>query len=247
MVDGIEKFKKKFERFPDCYTVIGGAACEILMKEADTNFRATKDIDMILLLEDKYVKFAKEFWSFILEGGYKCGWKNSNDLHFYRFTEPKKGYPYMIELFSRKPNYHLEVRNNIIPIHIDEEVSSLSAILLNDDFYNFMLEGRRTVAGVSVLGAEHLIPFKMFAWIDLLNRKKNKEHVNEKDLKKHKNDVFRLIQIVNPDKKIQTRGLVKENINMFLQEIRKENIRLETLKLPFSFDDAIAILEDMYM
>ncbi len=32
--------------------------------------------------------------------------------------------------------------SSIIPIHIDDELSSLSAIMLNDDFYNFMLEGR---------------------------------------------------------------------------------------------------------
>ena len=41
--------------------------------------------------------------------------------------------------------------------------SSLSAILLNDDFYKFMMSGRRVVDGIGVLGAEHLIPFKMYA------------------------------------------------------------------------------------
>ena len=29
MVKGIEKFKKFFEGFEDCYVVIGGTACEI--------------------------------------------------------------------------------------------------------------------------------------------------------------------------------------------------------------------------
>ncbi len=33
----------------------------------------------------------------------------------------------MIELFSRKPGYHLEVEEGIIPIHIDDDTSSLSA------------------------------------------------------------------------------------------------------------------------
>lgn len=49
---------------------------------------------------------------------------------------------------------------------MDEDTSSLSAILLNDDFYNFMLQGRAVVDGISVLRAEYLIPFKMFAWLD---------------------------------------------------------------------------------
>ena len=79
MVNGMESFRTKFIDYPDCYTVIGGAACDILMSEADVPFRATKDIDMILLLEDRYQDFAKVFWEYIKEGGYRCGWKNSKD------------------------------------------------------------------------------------------------------------------------------------------------------------------------
>ena len=60
------------------------------------------------------------------------------------------------------------------------------AILLNDDFYNFMLQGLKIINDICVLGAEYLIPFKMYAWLDLKNKKQNGEHVNEKDLKKHK-------------------------------------------------------------
>lgn len=83
-------------------------------------------------------------------------------MHFYRFTEGRVGYPTMIELFSRKPAYPLEIEEGIIPIHIDDDTSSLSAILLNDDFYKFMMSGRRVVDGIGVLGAEQLIPFKMY-------------------------------------------------------------------------------------
>lgn len=60
MVEGIESFREKFRDYTDCYTVIGGAACDILMSEAEIAFRATKDIDMILILEDKKAEFAKE-------------------------------------------------------------------------------------------------------------------------------------------------------------------------------------------
>ena len=88
MVAGIDSFRDKFRGFEDCYTVIGGAACDILMSEADIDFRLTKDIDMILILEDKKEEFAKAFWEYIKEGKYKCGWKNSDTMHFYRFTEP---------------------------------------------------------------------------------------------------------------------------------------------------------------
>ncbi len=60
MVEGLESFREKFKDFTDCYTVIGGAACDILMSEAEISFRATKDIDMILILEG--ARFVKEFF-----------------------------------------------------------------------------------------------------------------------------------------------------------------------------------------
>ena len=247
MVVGIDSFRDKFRGFEDCYTVIGGAACDILMSEADIDFRLTKDIDMILILEDKKEEFAKTFWEYIKEGKYKCGWKNSDKMHFYRFTEPIDGYPVMIELFSRKPGYNLEVEEGIISIHIDDDTSSLSAILLNDDFYGFMLKGRRVVDGISVLGADYIIPFKMYAWVDLKRRKSKGEHVNERDYKKHKNDVFRLLQIVDPEVNIETEGLVRESIEAFLTEVISEPVRIEQLGLQISMEDALEILRSKYL
>jgi hypothetical protein len=68
MVVGMESFIQKFRDYSDCYTIIGGAACDILMTEADTDFRATKDIDMILIMEAGQQDVGKEFWEYILEG-----------------------------------------------------------------------------------------------------------------------------------------------------------------------------------
>ena len=242
----INSFIEKFKDYADCYTVIGGTACDILMTEAGTDFRATKDIDMILIMEARYKEFAHIFWEFIMAGGYRFGWKNSEKAHFYRFTEPRSGYPAMIELFSREPNYINFIPDGIIPIHIDEDTSSLSAILLNDDYYKFMLTGRRVVSGISVLDTEHLIPFKMYAWLDLKDKKARGEHVNERDLKKHKYDVFRLLQIARRDNKIETNGIVRENIIRFMEEIRMENIPFIQLLLPFEMQEALAYLGEIY-
>ncbi len=247
MVNGMESFIRKFGDYADCYTIIGGAACDILMTEADTEFRATRDIDMILIMEARYREFVKVFWEYILEGGYRFGWKNSDNVHFYRFTEPKAGYPYMIELFSREPGYIDHVPAGIVPLHIDDDSSSLSAILLNSDYYQFMLDGRKTVSGVSVLDAEHLIPFKMYAWLDLKDRKARGEHVNERDLKKHKYDVFRLLQIVDRGMTIETTGLIEENIRRFLQEIITEEIPFRQLELPFEMNEALEYLYSLYL
>ena len=247
MIEGIEKFKERFAEYSDCYTIIGGTACDILMSEADTDFRATKDIDMILIMEARYKEFAGIFWEFIKEGGYRCGWRNSENTHFYRFTDPKPSYPSMIELFSREPDYISDIPSGIVPLHISDDVSSLSAILLNDDFYRFMLDGRLTVDDICILDAEHLIPFKMYAWLDLKDRKENGEHVNERDYKKHKYDVFRLLQIVSRDKKVTSFGLVEESIQRFLKEITNENIPFQQLGLPFDLEVALGYLKDIYL
>lgn len=247
MVDGIESFRDAFKDFSDCYTVIGGAACGILMSEQDVEFRATHDIDMILILEDKKKEFSSVFWKYIKEGGYRCGWKTNDDVHFYRFTEPKTGYPSQIELFSRRQDYHLEVEQGIIPIHIDDDTSSLSAILLNDDYYNFMMEGRKVVNDIPVLAAEYLIPFKMYAWLDLTSRKARGEFVKEKDLKKHKYDVFRLMSIIDESATIKLSGLVKEKTAEFLEKIKEEPLSLDSIHAIHTKEDSIEILKAIYL
>lgn len=141
---------------------------------------------------------------------------------------------------------HSERNLKIIRIHIDEDVSSLSAILLNDDFYYFMMKGRKVVNDIGILDAEHIIPFKMFAWLDLKRRKEAGEHVNEKDLKKHKNDVFRLLQIVPVGTRVESNGLVKENILQFIMDIRSQELRLKDMGLPFDKEEAIGLLQEIY-
>ena len=200
MISGMESFREYFQGYEDCYTIIGGAACDILMHDAALSFRATKDIDMILLIENRFEAFATLFWKYIKAGGYRCGWKSAEKPHFYRFTEPQKSnFPVMIELFSRRPDFQSE-RSDVYltPLPVSDEVSSLSAIMLDEDYYKLMLVGRRTVDGISVLSAEHLILFKIKAWLDLAQKKTESLHVNERDLKKHKNDVFRLFALVDP-------------------------------------------------
>ena len=245
-VTGWELFREKFSGYEDYYVVIGGFACEVLLGAAELDFRATKDIDMILLIDGDFPTFGHVFWDFIKEGGYKCGWKQSKELHFYRFTEPKPGYPVQIELFSRMPDYHLNTDSTIVPIHIDDEVSSLSAIVMNDDFYKLLKEGKTVVNGISTIDAVYLIPFKMFAWINLLEKKERGEYVNERDLKKHKLDVFRLLQIVHDNAGIVLNGMCAEAVQKYLKLIRNEHLMLEQIGLDFTMEEGLQRLEEIY-
>jgi hypothetical protein len=48
-----------------------------------------------------------------------------------------------------------------------------------------------------VLDALYLIPFKAKAWLDLSDRKTAGEQIDSKNIRKHKNDVFRLSELLN--------------------------------------------------
>lgn len=249
MVSGIDKFVEKFKDYSDCYTIIGGAACDILMGELSRDFRATKDIDMILIMEGRSEEFTKLFWEFIKDGGYKCGWKNDNEPHFYRFTEPVAGYPVQIELFSRLPDYHLESITPIIPIYISDDISSLSAILLNDDYYRLMLDGKKVVNGVSVLGAEYLVPFKMFAWMNLLEMKNQGQHVNERDLRKHKLDVFRLLEIVEAGTVVSIPDAIASDVKRFVETVALEQLdhSLNQIGVEITQSQGIDLIKTIYL
>jgi len=86
----------------------------------------------------------------------------------------------------------------------------------------------------------------MYAWLNLKDRKTCGEHVNEKDFRKHKYDVFRLIQIVKTDSVTETEGQVRESVIDFVTALEDENINLQQIGLPFSKEEGIRILKQMY-
>ena len=149
-VRGLDRFKEHMVGLEDSYAVIGGTACEVLLEDADLEFRATKDIDMVLLVEGRLPEAAAAVWRLVRAGGYSCGWKGSARAHFYRFTEPTDpGFPVMIELFSAAPDFIDEDAGIVVaPMPLDDEVSSLSAILLDEDHYRFMKGRCEIVDGI---------------------------------------------------------------------------------------------------
>jgi len=83
-----------------------------------------------------------------------------------------------------------------------------------------------------------------------LDRKRAGEHVNEKDLKKHKYDVFRLLQIVTTGIKVESEGLVTECIHRYIEEISavdESEIRLLQMGMPFDSDRGVELLKEIYL
>lgn len=71
MVVGLESFKKWFKDYEEQYVIIGGTACSLLMMDEGLDFRATKDIDMVLIIEAITPEFGKCFWEYILNAEYE--------------------------------------------------------------------------------------------------------------------------------------------------------------------------------
>ena len=49
MVNGFTKFKERFQGVENQYVIIGGTACDLIMKNEELPFRATKDVDIVLI------------------------------------------------------------------------------------------------------------------------------------------------------------------------------------------------------
>lgn len=233
MVRGIDSFRDWFRGYEEQYAIIGGTACDLLMTDEGLEFRATKDIDLVLIVEAIDAGFGKRFWEYVVDAGYEHKNKSTGDSQFYRFTGPQtRDYPIMIELFARKPDAIVLPEDAVLsPLPIDEEISSLSAILLNEDYYEFLKQGRIHVSGVTVLDAPYLIPFKAKAWIDLSDRKAAGEQVDSKNIRKHKNDVFRLTELLdqNQAKLPYLPDAIRNDMSKFVEQMVAEDVNLKQL------------------
>ena len=118
--------------------LIGGTACDLAFTDTGVPFRATKDLDIVLCVESLDADFTRAFWEFVKEGEYELQESSTGEKRLYRFKKPKQtDFPVMLELFARVPDALGERPGaELTPIPFDEDVSSLSAILLDADYYD---------------------------------------------------------------------------------------------------------------
>lgn len=225
MVKGLEVFQEYFKDYADQYVLIGGAACSISFDIQEISFgRTTKDLDIVLIVEAQTKAFGQRFWQFIRDGQYQNRAKSDGTPQFYRFDKPANSrFPKMIELFSRSSQI-LDDDAVLTPIHIDDDVSSLPAILLNDAYYQALLDGRDEINGLSVLRPEWLIPFKAKAWLDL----REKTGVDSSNIKKHRNDVIRIASELML-KPISLSDEIKSDMAMFIDSFDVSAAELKSL------------------
>ena len=133
-------------------------------------------------------------------------------------------FPYQIELFSRNPGLlDFPEDAHITPIPTDDDLSSLSAILMDDSYYSFTIEHSHVEDGVHIANVESLICLKCKAFLEMTERKARGEQVDSKHIQKHKKDVFRLAAMLAPsDKFNDAPQALKDDVSHFCDEVKEE-------------------------
>lgn len=219
MVVGLERFRDHFRGHEGAYVLIGGAACDAWMARSGLPFRKTKDLDIVLVIEAIDATFVARFREFVEAGRYQVRQRQeTGHREFYRFVTPQEaGYPFMLELFSRAPaTLDLGPDQQIAPVAVDAAVASLSAILMDEGYYDLVLSTRYNSDGIPMVGADGLIPLKARAWLDLQKRKADGEDVDADDILKHRNDVFRLALTLTGEPGPQVTNGILASLGAFL-------------------------------
>jgi hypothetical protein len=235
-MEGLDKFREAFADFTDNYVIIGGTACGITMTNTAMRPRSTHDIDMIVIVEKMTSAYAERFWQFIREANYRSE-KRKQDVRrppkyeMYRFLDGKPGYPKMIELLSRHQDILGEPRGLLIePIPTDDDISSLSAIIMDEDYYHFTVAHSLLTDGIRHADSAALIALKTRAYLNLIMEKSDGKHVNTKDIKKHRSDVLKNVFILEDAEVIAPLSIVN-CVKEFVSSIIND---WETLAYPLS-------------
>lgn len=213
---GLEFLSDYMSDFKDDYVLIGGNACALHFTEVGADFRETVDLDVVLVIETIKEDFYKRLSDFLVSNQYEGKvFKGSNPGGAaYRFILPDKlrapNKPTQIELFTRKPEYFdnaMYPDGHITPIQTGKAVSNFSAIILDDELYEYVLNSREIVKGVTTVNLECLLGLKSIAWHsnqELFDAEKIKKHV---DVIKHPNDMLRIISILPEEEIVYPRKL----------------------------------------
>ena len=225
MVRGIDLFRERFRAFEGSFVLIGGAACDDWFSTVGLVFRGTKDLDIVLIIEVLAPEAIRAVRQFVEDGGYEIRERTEGIPVLYRFSKPKnEQFPFMLEFFSRKPDgLQLGEDQKIIPIPAGAEQHSLSALLLDDAYYQLIQKHHVVHDGLPFATATSLIPLKAYAWLNLTKQKAAGGDVDSKNISKHRNDVFRLAGTLPGEAGPALPSSIKDDLISFLQAFPEDS------------------------
>lgn len=251
-IPGIDTFKDRLCGDASLFVVIGGAAREFIYEEAGFfQDSATKDLDVVLIAEAIDADFVdNRFMRFIIDGGYRHFVKDGSS-QMYRFSNPETAsFPHQIELLSRRADCMVGIERCIGPVPVDDASYSLSAIMLDDDYYGLLASGEAVTNkyGMPTLKHEYLPLFKMKAYNDLRDRRERGEGVRRDEINKHRRDIFKLCALPLPPAPAALPLAIIKEAERFLREVECPSGYLKSIGLGALTADAMkAIIASYYL
>lgn len=260
MVIGLDTFSNYFKEYRDSYILIGGAATDVWMQELGLPFRVTKDLDIIIVIEALESKFVQHFWKFIEEGDYEIREGSNKQPKVYRFINPRiENYPEQIELFTRVPDILGDFTDtHLTPIPIGAEMRSLSAILMNEEYYAFTKDNSDIIGELHLATTPAIICLKVKAFLDIRERLLNEDWEDsnersnlERDYKKHRNDIIRVSLVLGSGDSIELKNPMAEDLISFIDIAKKDAINYKQIARNFGVgtmtrDDIFNRLKDVF-
>jgi hypothetical protein len=217
---GMDHFLNYLKGLENDY-VIGGGAASILMDDSSVDFRATKDVDLVLLTNES-AELNNRIAAYVDEGKYEIKEATDDAPRYYRFRSPKmEEFPVMIEIFGRNEQ-KIELRNGqyIIPVENDEFVK-ISAILLDEEYFSIIRSNlTRTESGASVINFIANICLKARAHRELTEKKESGDQVDDRAIKKHRNDIFRIAPMLRGDEVFTLSATPKKDLTFALEALK---------------------------
>ncbi|MCM2278992.1 MAG: hypothetical protein NDJ89_13030 [Oligoflexia bacterium] len=218
---GFDHFLERLKGLEKSYAVIGGGAASLLMDDHGLDFRATKDVDLVLLTNGSK-ELNTRIAAYVKEGRYKTKEATEGEPRYYRFQEPQEEkFPLQIEVFARnEQKIELHEGQYIIPVQSDE-IARISAIMLDDEYFEIITSNLATLeSGATVINPIANICLKARAHREMSEKKARGEKVDSKDIEKHRKDIFRITPLLSGSEKIILGKQPKADLELALKHLR---------------------------
>ena len=89
MVRGLDLLRERMKPHEGSIVLIGGAACDDWFSRQSLQFRATQDLDIVLIVELLGAEAVNTLRRFIRDGQYETRARSNGKPELYRFADPK--------------------------------------------------------------------------------------------------------------------------------------------------------------
>jgi len=211
---GLSHFEQYFKNFRDSYVVVGGFATLMLLdKQLEGHGKVTQDIDLVLLTTSS-IEMAQKIKAYVREGEYSIQKGEKDNFSYYRFLNPKiTNFAKEIELFSIKDySIILDEGQRIIPIDPEEGLYSLSAIMLDSEYFEMIKNNIDHSNQVPCTNSLATIMLKISAFYDLKSRGDDK-------WKKHRRDIIKLVLLLTGEENLTLNGRMVNDVEFFMKHL----------------------------